>query len=186
MSYKIGFRLDNGKMLWLTKTYASKSYAEKVMKRERQTLLDAGVKLNVPYVVKTEETTNKQSRKPSYPDTIIFEESTNHIDHKVAIPTNVPGWEKSVKQTIGHCIDNEYIHNYIKDKNGKILFRARDYLHDVVIPLNKQYSKEVPNDTPFSTEKTKIIRDNHKIQIEKKKIRDKLVEKIFHQIVESS
>lgn len=54
MPYKIGFRLDNGKMLWLTKTYASKSYAEKVMKRERIKLLNAGVKLNIPYIVPVE------------------------------------------------------------------------------------------------------------------------------------
>ena len=67
MPYKIGFKLDDGRTLWLKQTYASKSYAEKVMKRERAKLLEMGVKLTIPYVVKANDGNLKLATRSTAP-----------------------------------------------------------------------------------------------------------------------
>lgn len=50
MPYKVGFRLDNDKKMWLTETYSSKSDAERVMKKERASLLAEGIPISYSFV----------------------------------------------------------------------------------------------------------------------------------------
>lgn len=124
MPYKIGFKLDNGKMLWLTKTYASKSYAEKVMKRERQTLLNAGVKLNVPYIVPVE------TKIPPETMTIAEEVIKNTGKKAVAMVKEMPNVSTARYPQRGRIEvkGNPYRHNY-----SDLIKDARRYFKDAVV-----------------------------------------------------
>lgn len=65
MPYKVGFKLDNGEMMWLKQTYASKSYAEKIMVKEYARLCAEGTKIRLPYVREVKDAPKPVARKPA-------------------------------------------------------------------------------------------------------------------------
>lgn len=64
MPYKVGFKLDDGRTLWLTKTYSSKTYADKAAKRERALLKADGVKIKSATIKETGVTLATRSTEP--------------------------------------------------------------------------------------------------------------------------
>lgn len=132
MPYKVGFKLDDGKTLWLSKTYASKSYAEKVMKRERASLLAAGVKLTTPYVVKIDEKPKTPAKSTSPDYSVIkntIKESTGRAVASIKAMPNV----STAKNPNGGNIavnGNPYKHDY-----SAVLKNARRYFKDAVVTV---------------------------------------------------
>lgn len=130
MQYKIGFKLDDGRTLWLKQTYASKSYAEKVMKRERTKLLEMGVKLTIPYVVKVDEKP-KTPAKSTSPDYSVIENTIKESKERAVASIKAMPNVCTAKNPRGGEIavnGNPYKHDY-----SAVLKNARRYFKDAVV-----------------------------------------------------
>ena len=72
MPYKVGFKLDNGKTLWLKQTYAHIADAEKAIKDETATLRTQGIRIASSHIAKIVwgiYSTFKNPSKSNYFDT---------------------------------------------------------------------------------------------------------------------
>ena len=86
-----------------------------------------------------------------------YETSTNHIISRPIVNTDADGWEERVRRDIRHCIENEFIHNYIKDTNGNKVFDMYPHIAKMHELRKKHGVTSWMNETPDYKFEKKVL-----------------------------